>query len=119
MLKAYGVKQAYSSSNRSTNEKQKKARWHRRLFLVPAAEGSYNDTRVHTHALEPTRRSTDRGCTTKGKAYSAAVVPWMLSLSQLQMCYFKNTTREVKNKKMAYLGLARVWLALAGRKVIP
>ena len=61
----YCVIQAYSSRQHSENDKSNESSTtplFLRLFLVPTAVESYNDTCTHMKAHEPTRRSTVRGC---------------------------------------------------------
>ena len=101
---------------------KKKAEWHLslllRLFLVPTAVGSYNDTRTHTQAHEPIGRSTVRGCH-KGKSLkrgccTVAAQPWTAAVV-LQ----KQRQREVRSEKIAFGGVGWAWLTLACRKAIP
>ena len=79
------------------------------------------DTRAHIymHAHEPTRRSTVRGCH-KGLGLKRGCYVYRGCLAFDGCCYFKNSSREVKNDPPPTIsGVAWAWLALDGRKAIP
>ena len=69
------------------------------MFLVPTVVEVYSSNPLaHIRTLTNPHAEPPLVAVTKGKAWSAAVVPWLPSLWQL-LWYFKNSSREVKNEK--------------------
>ena len=88
-----------------------------RLFLVPTAVGSYNDT--HTHARSRTRTRKHRS--QKEKLEARLLCRGCLAFDSC--CGTSKTAAErgkkAFEKRKTFFGFTWAWLALAGRKAIP